>query len=791
MDNNGNMALGYSDSDDTSTYPSVCYTGRPSGDPLGTMPQGEASIIDGTGSQTGSARWGDYTSMNIDPLDDCTFWYVNQWIPVTSIAGWQLRIGAFKYPSCAVNNPPLPVDDNYPLTEDTALSIPVAPAVMTTTVAADNRFAGNMFDLTANTDLHITGFDMHIIDIGMETVEVYYKVGTYAGFETTPAAWTLLGTADVNSLGLGNPTFVPIGGLAIPAGQVYGLYLQSTTSSINYLNGSSTYTDTNMTLDLGVGLAPDFGNVFSPRTWNGRIYYFTGGVLANDSDPNGDNLISIVDTLPSHGSMTLNPDGSFDYTPALDFFGSDTFTYLASDGELSAPATVVLDIAPVPDPPVGVNDSYLIAEDSFISVGGRQAITTTFSSNNQFNGNMFDLTALTDITITGFDMNILGTGVETALVYYKPGTYAGSETNPADWTLLGSAQVVAKDLDNPTHVDIGGLSIPAGQTYGLYLALQDPAGMVRYSNGNSTYTNGDLELDLGIGLSPNFGATGTFSPRTWNGRIYYDKGPLPSLITNDYDPDSDFIDWTLDSGPSHGVLSVGFDGSFVYTPTINFAGVDTFTYIVSDGVFTDTAQVELVVTPDSPLVDAGADQSGDEGDLFNFAGSYIEPVPTTEAAAADSYLWDFGDGSSQTGVLTTTHTYLDNGIFTATLTITDSVGGVGSDSLVVTVTNVAPLLDPLSDLASPTGEQVDLSGSFSDPGVLDSHTVEITWEPGVTDSLSLAAGTLVFSASHTYLNAGVYPVTVEVIDKDGGSDSQTINITVGSKLYLPLVTRDP
>ncbi len=64
------------------------------------MPQGEGSIINGTGSQTGSGRWGDYTSMNVDPVDDCTFWYVNQWVPTTSSVGWQLRIGAFRFPGC-------------------------------------------------------------------------------------------------------------------------------------------------------------------------------------------------------------------------------------------------------------------------------------------------------------------------------------------------------------------------------------------------------------------------------------------------------------------------------------------------------------------------------------------------------------------------------------------------------------------------------------------------------------------------------------------------------------------
>ncbi|MEO8195953.1 MAG: hypothetical protein ABI689_04440 [Thermoanaerobaculia bacterium] len=100
MDSAGNMALGFSASDGTATFPSLWYTGRLAADPLGTMPQGEGSIINGTGSQTGSNRWGDYTSMNVDPVDDCTFWYVNEYLPTTSSVGWRLRVGAFKFDQC-------------------------------------------------------------------------------------------------------------------------------------------------------------------------------------------------------------------------------------------------------------------------------------------------------------------------------------------------------------------------------------------------------------------------------------------------------------------------------------------------------------------------------------------------------------------------------------------------------------------------------------------------------------------------------------------------------------------
>ena len=86
MNSLGDMALGFSASNGTnpSVFPSSFYTARRAIDPPGTMPQGEGSIINGTGSQTGGgSRWGDYTAMDIDPVDDETFWFINQYIPTT------------------------------------------------------------------------------------------------------------------------------------------------------------------------------------------------------------------------------------------------------------------------------------------------------------------------------------------------------------------------------------------------------------------------------------------------------------------------------------------------------------------------------------------------------------------------------------------------------------------------------------------------------------------------------------------------------------------------------------
>ena len=105
MDWQGNIALGYSVVNGVDVFPGIRYTGRLAGDALGSMTLGEGTIINGTGVQTTTnSRWGDYTSLNVDPVDDCTFWYVNEYYTAagqaSSAAGWQTRIGSFKLPGC-------------------------------------------------------------------------------------------------------------------------------------------------------------------------------------------------------------------------------------------------------------------------------------------------------------------------------------------------------------------------------------------------------------------------------------------------------------------------------------------------------------------------------------------------------------------------------------------------------------------------------------------------------------------------------------------------------------------
>src|SRR5205807_2272247 len=104
MDQAGNMALGFSRSG-TAINPEIHFTGRLAGDAPGLMTQGEGTIIDGTGSQTGrnQSRWGDYSAMAIDPSDDCTFWYTNEYLSSNGAFNWKTRIASFKLPGCGAS----------------------------------------------------------------------------------------------------------------------------------------------------------------------------------------------------------------------------------------------------------------------------------------------------------------------------------------------------------------------------------------------------------------------------------------------------------------------------------------------------------------------------------------------------------------------------------------------------------------------------------------------------------------------------------------------------------------
>ena len=122
MDGQGNIAIGFSASS-SSIKPQIRYAGRLVTDPINSLAQGEAHLFDGPGAQTGTSnRWGDYSALTVDPTDDATFWYTNEYYPTTTTFNWRTRIGSFKL---AAGNPtPTPTPTTTPTPTPSATPTP-------------------------------------------------------------------------------------------------------------------------------------------------------------------------------------------------------------------------------------------------------------------------------------------------------------------------------------------------------------------------------------------------------------------------------------------------------------------------------------------------------------------------------------------------------------------------------------------------------------------------------------------------------------------------------------------
>lgn len=155
------------------------------------------------------------------------------------------------------------------------------------------------------------------------------------------------------------------------------------------------------------------------------------------------------------------------------------------------------------------------------------SLTTLFSGGNNHNGNMFDIIAYNDLTVTGWDINFtnLGSGSTAPVeVYYRLGGYSGHQDTPGDWTFLGSTNATSNGPGTASPLNLGGLNLLAGNTYGIYITATDT--FLNYSNGTAgsegtVYSsNSDLAITVGLGKAYAFGSN--FSPRIWNGTVFYE-----------------------------------------------------------------------------------------------------------------------------------------------------------------------------------------------------------------------------------------------------------------------------
>jgi len=160
---------------------------------------------------------------------------------------------------------------------------------------------------------------------------------------------------------------------------------------------------------------------------------------------------------------------------------------------------------------------------------GDASLTTLFAQNNNFAGNSFDILPYTDVTVVGWDCNLaVPLPSVTIEIYTRAGTAQGHETSSAGWTMLGSLSgIVPQGIDVPTHVDIGGLPIAAGELIGVVIICPDAVagtGGFHYSNmaAGTTFSNADMMITTFNGMGPPFPPSSVFTGRAWNGTVHYD-----------------------------------------------------------------------------------------------------------------------------------------------------------------------------------------------------------------------------------------------------------------------------
>jgi len=370
-----------------------------------------------------------------------------------------------------------------------------------------------------------------------------------------------------------------------------------------------------------------------------RLVVAAPGVLANDHDPDGDPLTAVLVAGPNHGTVTLNANGSFAYKPVLNYHGSDRFTYKAKDPSdaLSNLATVNITVLPVNDAPVARNDSYSTPEDTTLIVAAPGILA---------NDRDVDGDPLTAVLVSGPTYGVLTLQADGSFTYTPAAGYAGPDSftyNAQDPSgalsklatvsinvlRTNRAPVAADDAyttneDTPLVVIAPGVLAndhdPDGDPLTAVLVAGPSHGTVTLkANGAFTYRPAanyhgpdrfTYKAKDPSGALSNL-ATVSITVLSVNdapiARNDFYSTPedttlivaAPGILANDGDVDGDPLTAVLVSGPTQGVLTLQADGSFTYTPALNYNGPDSYTYKAKDpsGALSNVATVNINVKP--------------------------------------------------------------------------------------------------------------------------------------------------------------------------------------------------
>lgn len=633
------------------------------------------------------------------------------------------------------------------------------PSSHTTTFAAGNGSAANMFGIRALNTVTITGFDGHTNSTSTNTSwEVWYRPNDYLltpGSNTSNVGWTLIGTASgVTGAGTGNPTVIPIPvNITIPAGQTYSFYVAETSGAgVAYTNGTVLGNLWNANTDFeviqGHGGAQPFSCTFSPRVFNGNIRYGTGcssnrlPVNVTVTPPAPLTLTTSANTICSIDSVNLNvtsPNSSYTY--------SWTPTAILSD---SVGANVIgfPNVGTTNIIVTGIDTANCINSDTVSVVVNQSPSGTLFVTDNEICAGTSDTLwfvsdpsgATVSFTNTGINafisdaLGIAGTR-DTISVTGAPGT-------------LGSGDIVSVCLDI-THTWDGDIDIvlvsPAGTSFDLSLG-----------NGGSgdNYTNTCFDMNaptsITTGVAPfngsyipqGAGGFDTFNGENANGnwQLYIvdnvggDNGTLNSWSIT-FRVGSSNLTWS--SNPA-GLSATG--DSVIVAPTVT----TIYTVLMTDTLNGCTRQYETTVDVNQlPVVNLGNDTTLCSN---NAAGFFLD-------ATNPNWSHQWGDGS-------TAPTFLVTSPGTYNVAVTDTNGCVGVDT--IDVVGVNPV-------------QVNIGVNFT-----STTTAELDAGAGFTSYLW---NTLATTQTITANLSGTYFVTV--YDQNFCESSDTINIVFSLSLENP------
>ncbi len=482
------------------------------------------------------------------------------------------------------------------------------------------------------------------------------------------------------------------------------------------------------------------------------------GVLANDGDPDSPLTLAaqvVTGTGPTHGTLTLNADGSFIYTPFLNYHGADSFTYRATGGSIPLSATVNITVNAVNDVPTAAGNSYATDEDTLLSVGAPgvlagdadadgDALTATLAAGPSHSA-AFALSANGSFTYTPA-ANYAGTDSFT----YRAGDgLAFSPVVTVDITVrsvndapVASGQSVLTNEDTPgaitlaaTDVDSVSLtySVVSGPTHGI---LSGTAPALTYTpalnyNGPDSFTfkANDGTVDSNV-ATVTIRVTAVNDAPTATGHSYSTAEdtalsvPVPGVLAGDSDVDGDPLTATLVASPASGALTLNPNGSFVYTPVANFNGAVSFTYRANDGtVDSNVATVSITVNAvnDAPTISDIANLSVDAntntgalafviGDVDGLTGVTVSGASSNPTLVPAANIVFGGTGTNRT--VTVTPAANQSGTATITVTVTDAGGLTASDTFALTVRQPLYTFVGVQNIPPPAGKTFTAGSSI-------------------------------------------------------------------------------